>query len=129
MFVPLKKGHVGCFQHPERSVRRRTQEREDPASGNSSDAPRAPHMEWIDAMTSWYFGDLVEMGELDAARALAQVHARLADTIRQPFMQTMGLASLTLLAANEGRFASRAAGRRDLHDGAALAWSGQQRSP
>lgn len=68
-------------------------------------AERAGHMEWVDALTGWYFGDLVEKGELDAARALAQVHARVADTIRQPFMQTMGLSSLTLLAAYEGRFA------------------------
>ena len=68
-------------------------------------AERAGHMEWVDALTGWYFGDLVENGELDAARALAQVHARVADAIRQPFMQTMGLASLTLLAAYEGRFA------------------------
>ena len=68
-------------------------------------AESAGHMEWVDALTGWYFGDLVEKGELDAARALAQVHARVADTIRQPFMQTMGLASLTLLASYEGRFA------------------------
>ena len=68
-------------------------------------AERAGHMEWVDALTGWYFGDLVEKGELDAARALAQVHLRIADAIRQPFMQTMGLASLTLLAAYEGRFA------------------------
>ncbi|MET3441859.1 DNA-binding CsgD family transcriptional regulator [Variovorax paradoxus] len=68
-------------------------------------AERAGHMEWVDALTGWYFGDLVEKGELDAARPLAQVHARVADAIRQPFMQAMGLASLTLLAAYEGRFA------------------------
>lgn len=68
-------------------------------------AESAGHMEWVDALTGWYFGDLVEKGELDAARALAQVHVRIADAIRQPFMQTMGLASLTLLAAYEGRFA------------------------
>ncbi|MDQ0590231.1 ATP-binding protein [Variovorax paradoxus] len=68
-------------------------------------AERAGHMEWVDALTGWYFGDLVEKGELAAARPLAQVHARVADAIRQPFMQAMGLASLTLLAAYEGRFA------------------------
>ena len=68
-------------------------------------AERAGHMEWVDALTGWHFGDLVEKGDLDAARALAQVHARVADTIRQPFMQAMGLASLALLAAYEGRFA------------------------
>jgi len=68
-------------------------------------AENAGHMEWVDALTGWYFGDLVEKGELDAARALAQRHARVADEIRQPFMQAMGLASLTLLAAYEGRFA------------------------
>jgi DNA-binding CsgD family transcriptional regulator len=68
-------------------------------------AESAGHMEWVDALTGWYFGDLVEKGELDAARALAQVHVRIADAIRQPFMQAMGLASLTLLAAYEGRFA------------------------
>ena len=68
-------------------------------------AERAGHMEWVDALTGWHFGDLVEKGALDAARALAQVHARVADTIRQPFMQAMGLASLALLAAHEGRFA------------------------
>lgn len=68
-------------------------------------AERAGHLEWVDALTGWYFGDLVEKGSLDAARSLAQVHARVADAIRQPFMQAMGLASLTLLAAYEGRFA------------------------
>ncbi|WPH18996.1 helix-turn-helix transcriptional regulator [Variovorax paradoxus] len=68
-------------------------------------AERAGHMEWVDALTGWYFGDLVEKGELAAARPLAQVHVRVADAIRQPFMQAMGLASLTLLAAYEGRFA------------------------
>ncbi|MBT2334048.1 AAA family ATPase [Variovorax paradoxus] len=68
-------------------------------------AEHAGHMEWVDALTGWYFGDLVEKGELDAARPLAQVHARVADAIRQPFMQAMGLASLTLLAAYDGRFA------------------------
>ena len=68
-------------------------------------AEHAGHMEWVDALTGWYFGDLVEKGELGAARPLAQVHVRVADAIRQPFMQAMGLASLTLLAAYEGRFA------------------------
>ncbi|WP_093017840.1 helix-turn-helix transcriptional regulator [Variovorax sp. OV700] len=68
-------------------------------------AERAGHLEWVDSLTGWYFGDLVEKGALDAARSLAQVHARVADAIRQPFMQAMGLASLTLLAAYEGRFA------------------------
>ena len=68
-------------------------------------AEHAGHVEWVDALSGWYFGDLVEKGALDAARSLAQVHARVADAIRQPFMQAMGLASLTLLAAYEGRFA------------------------
>ncbi len=68
-------------------------------------AQRAGHMEWVDALTGWHFGDLVEKGELNDARALAQMHVRVADAIRQPFMQTMGLSSLALLAAYEGRFA------------------------
>jgi DNA-binding CsgD family transcriptional regulator len=68
-------------------------------------AERAGHLEWVDSLTGWHFGDLVEKGSLDSARSLAQVHARVADAIRQPFMQAMGLASLTLLAAYEGRFA------------------------
>lgn len=96
-------------------------------------AESAGHMEWVDALTGWYFGDLVEKGELDAARALAQVHVRVADAIRQPFMQTMGLSSLTLLAAYEGRFADAerlagetfTIGRRFLPDNAQGAYSMQ----
>ena len=67
-------------------------------------AERAGHLEWVDALTGWYFGDLVEKGDFATARALAAMHREVADSLRQPFMQAMGLASQTLLAAYEGRF-------------------------
>lgn len=68
-------------------------------------AERAGHLEWVDALTGWYLGDLVEKGDLAAAHDVVRMHRRVADSLRQPFMQTMGLSSLTLLAAYEGRFA------------------------
>jgi DNA-binding NarL/FixJ family response regulator len=69
-------------------------------------AVRAGHLEWVDALTGWHFGDLVEQGDLAAARDLVRMHREVADDLRQPFMQAMGLASMTLLAAYEGRFAA-----------------------
>ena len=86
----------------------------------------AGHPEWLDALTGWYFGDLVEQGDLATAREVVRMHREVADSLRQPFMQAMGLASLTLLAAYEGRFAAaeRLAGetfdlgRRFAHDSA-----------
>lgn len=89
-------------------------------------AQRAGHREWLDALTGWYFGDLIEKGEFGAARALLRTHCQAADELRQPFMRTMGLAGLTLLAAYEGRFAEAerlaaetfALGRRFDQDGA-----------
>ena len=69
-------------------------------------AERAGHLEWLDALTGWYFGDLVEQGDLATAREVVHMHREVAGGLRQPFMQAMGLASLTLLAAYEGRFAA-----------------------
>ncbi len=68
-------------------------------------AERAGHLEWVDALTGWYLGDLVEKGDFATAREVVRMHRQVADGLRQPFMQTMGLASLTLLAAYEGHFA------------------------
>lgn len=68
-------------------------------------AEHAGHLEWIDALTGWFMGDLVEQGDLAGARTLVQQHCTVAEQMRQPFMQAMGLSGRTLLAAYEGRFA------------------------
>jgi len=59
----------------------------------------------ITGLYGWHFSDLVEKGDLEAARSVAADHVRIAQTARQPFFQAVGLSSQTLLAIHEGRFA------------------------
>ena len=59
----------------------------------------------ITELYGWHFADLVEKGDFEAARAVADAHLRVAQVARQPFFQAAALSSETLLAIHEGRFA------------------------
>jgi ATP/maltotriose-dependent transcriptional regulator MalT len=68
-------------------------------------AGQHPQQAW--AMTElygWHFADLVEKGDLEAARTVAAAQVNVAQAAHQPFMLAVGLSSQTLLAIHEGRF-------------------------
>lgn len=94
-------------------------------------AQQAGHPEWtVGELTGWYFGDLMEKGDMATADAVLATHMRVADKMQQPFLQAVGLASQTLLALYQGRFAEAealaqktlAVGRRFSPDNAAGAY-------
>jgi predicted ATPase/DNA-binding CsgD family transcriptional regulator len=68
-------------------------------------AGQHPQQAW--AMTElygWHFADLMEKGEIEAARTVAAAQVNVARVAHQPFMLAVGLSSQTLLAIHEGRF-------------------------
>jgi len=67
----------------------------------------------VTELYGWHFADLVEKGDLDAARRVADAHLRVAQVSRQPFFQAAALSSRTLLAIHEGRFADAEALARE----------------
>jgi DNA-binding CsgD family transcriptional regulator len=67
---------------------------------------RAGHPEWaVGKLSGWYFGDLMEYGDIEAARRVLDLHMRVADAVREPFLQAVGLNARTQLTLHEGRFA------------------------
>ncbi|MDX1606653.1 MAG: LuxR C-terminal-related transcriptional regulator, partial [Candidatus Competibacterales bacterium] len=67
---------------------------------------RAGHPEWaVGQLTGWYFGDLMEYGDVETARRVLDLHLRVADAMREPFLQAVGLSARSLLTLHEGRFA------------------------
>jgi DNA-binding CsgD family transcriptional regulator len=69
-------------------------------------AEQAGHPEWaVGDLTGWYMGDLVEIGDLAAAKKVVALHARVAEAMRQPYLMAAGLSGRTLIAIHEGRFA------------------------
>lgn len=52
----------------------------------------------------WYFGDLMEKGDLETAKTVVANHVQVAEAMRQPFLLAVALSSKTLLAIHEGRF-------------------------
>jgi len=67
----------------------------------------------VTELYGWHCADLVEKGDLDAARRVADAHVRVAQVSRQPFFQAAALSSQTLLAIHEGRFADAEALARE----------------
>ena len=77
-------------------------------------AEEYPQEAWaVTELYGWHFGDLVEKGDFDAARVVADAHVRVAQVARQPFFQAAALSSQTLLAIHEGRFADAEALARE----------------
>ncbi|MDN3520991.1 helix-turn-helix transcriptional regulator [Halomonas ramblicola] len=67
---------------------------------------QAGHPEWaVGDMTGWYIGDLMEYGDIDSARAVLELHMRVANAWRQPFLQAVGLSAQSMLTTHRGRFA------------------------
>jgi len=67
----------------------------------------------ITELYGWHFADLVEKGDFDSARVVAEAHVRVAQVARQPFFKAAALSSETLLAIHEGRFAEAEALARE----------------
>lgn len=64
------------------------------------------HPEWaVGQLTGWYFGDLMEYGDFETARRVLDIHLRVVETFREPFLQTVALSTKTLLVIHQGRFA------------------------
>lgn len=64
------------------------------------------HPEWaVGQLTGWYFGDLMEYGDVETARRVLDIHQRVVETFREPFLQTVALSTRTLLVLHQGRFA------------------------
>jgi DNA-binding CsgD family transcriptional regulator len=60
------------------------------------------HLEWaVDHLTGWYFYDLVEIGNVEAARRIADLHLRVANSLRDPFLQAVGQVAKTILAMQQ----------------------------
>jgi len=69
-------------------------------------ANKLGHPEWaVGYVTGWHIGGLLEIGDVAGATATAKFHLETAETMRQPFLQAVGLGSLAMLAIHEGRFA------------------------
>jgi DNA-binding CsgD family transcriptional regulator len=69
-------------------------------------AQRVAHPEWLTPyLSGWHSGDLMEFGDTVAATATAQFHLVTGGTMREPFLEAVALAALSMIAAHEGRFA------------------------
>lgn len=69
-------------------------------------AQRAGHPEWaVGKLSGWYLGDLMEYGDVEAARTVLDLHMGVAEAMREPFLQAVGLNARTQLTLHEGRFA------------------------
>lgn len=98
-------------------------------------AESAGRPDWfVDDIAYFHFGDLVEAGDLAAARTLTERFEPVVEAMRQPFLLTMNLSCRTLLAIHEGRFAEAetlagqafASGRRAVSGGHAQGVYGLQ---
>lgn len=66
---------------------------------------QAGHPEWaVGQLTGWYFGDLMEYGDVETACRVLDIHLRVVETFREPFLRTVALSARTLLAIHQGRF-------------------------
>ena len=69
-------------------------------------AEAAGRPDWtVGQLTGWYVGDLMELGDTEAARAVTELHLQVSQRMRQPFLQAVGLNAHTMLTLHEGRFA------------------------
>ena len=66
---------------------------------------RVGHPEWLTPyLSGWHTGDLMESGDTVAATATAQFHLVTGGTMREPFLEAVALAALSMIAAHQGRF-------------------------
>jgi DNA-binding CsgD family transcriptional regulator len=57
------------------------------------------HPEWaVLYLTGWSVYDFLEAGEVQTARKVLDLHVRIADVLRDPFLQTVGQSAKTILA-------------------------------
>ena len=88
-------------------------------------AQMAGRPDWVvGQLTGWYVGDLMELGDSAAARAVTELHLQEAQRMRQPFLQAVGLNARTMLTLYEGRFAeAEREARKTLEFGRRLAFA------
>ena len=69
-------------------------------------AQRVGHPEWLTPyLSGWHSGDLMESGDTATAAVTAQFHLVTGGTMREPFLEAVALAALSMIATHEGRFA------------------------
>lgn len=65
-------------------------------------AERCGQMSWpVSLMTGFFFEDLMESGDIETARAIAEMHIRVADGMRDPFLRAVGQNMQVVLSMQE----------------------------